>query len=197
MSAFKFHNIVKNPEHKYPIKFLTLNYTLRKYFLTNSRFSVFFLGTKLWNEILNEEKERFEYNTIFGKMHQTKIFRSGAQLLILIKKWEKNVAPFFILRYFFKILKFITRLCNSLFLIWIKFGAWWSSDELFASPIPGTKWHDTQTTVLVKKSQSNIITLFLYYYISSYVLFAELLLLLLFFFFFLIFNVYIVLLFWR
>ena len=60
-----FDDIVKNPEHKYPMKFLTLNYTLRKYSLTNSRFSLFFRGPKLWNEILNEGKKGFEYHTIF------------------------------------------------------------------------------------------------------------------------------------
>ena len=91
MSAFKFHNIVKNPEHKYPIKFCILNYALRKYFLTNSRFSVFFLGTKLWNEILNEEEKGFEYSTSFQKMYQTKVARYGARMPILIRdKYLKN-----------------------------------------------------------------------------------------------------------
>ena len=33
-----FNYIVKKPVHKYSTKFLSLNYTLRKYYFTNSRF---------------------------------------------------------------------------------------------------------------------------------------------------------------
>ena len=59
--------------------------------MTNSRFSVFFLGTKLWNEILNEEEKGFEYSTSFQKMHQTKVARYGARMPILIRdKYLKN-----------------------------------------------------------------------------------------------------------
>ena len=36
-----FNYIVKKPVHKYSTKFLSLNYTLRKYYFTNSRFQVF------------------------------------------------------------------------------------------------------------------------------------------------------------
>ena len=52
-----FNDIVKKPEHKYPTKFSSLNYTLRKYSLNNSRFSISFRGPKLWNEILNKEEK--------------------------------------------------------------------------------------------------------------------------------------------
>ena len=52
-----FNDIVKKPENKYPTRFPSLNYTFRKYSFTNSRFSIFSLGPKLWNEILNKEKK--------------------------------------------------------------------------------------------------------------------------------------------
>ena len=35
-----FNDIIKKSEHKYPTKFLSLNYTLRKYSFTNSRFAI-------------------------------------------------------------------------------------------------------------------------------------------------------------
>ena len=37
-----FNDIVKRPEHKYPTKFSSLNNTLRKHSITNTRFSVLF-----------------------------------------------------------------------------------------------------------------------------------------------------------
>ena len=49
-----FNDIVKKPEHKYPTKFSSLNYTLRKYSFTSSRFAISFRGPKLWNETLNK-----------------------------------------------------------------------------------------------------------------------------------------------
>ena len=61
----KFNGIVKKPEHKYPTIFSSLNYTLRKYSFTNSRFAILFRGPKLWNEILNKEEEGLESNTLF------------------------------------------------------------------------------------------------------------------------------------
>ena len=42
-----FNDIIKKPEHKYPTKFSSSNYTLRKYSFTNSRFSISFRGPKL------------------------------------------------------------------------------------------------------------------------------------------------------
>ena len=35
-----FNDVIKKPEHKYPTKFSSLNYTLRKYSFTNSRFAI-------------------------------------------------------------------------------------------------------------------------------------------------------------
>ena len=60
-----FNNIVKKPEHRYPTKFSRLNYTLRQYFFTNSRFSISFRRLKLWNEILNKEEKGLECHTLF------------------------------------------------------------------------------------------------------------------------------------
>ena len=62
-----FNDIVKKPEHKYPTKFSSLNYTLRKYSFTNSRFAISFRGPKLWNEILNKEEKGTESHTFFKK----------------------------------------------------------------------------------------------------------------------------------
>ena len=42
-----FNAIVKKLEHKYSTKFLSLNYTLRKYSFNSGRFSISYQGTKL------------------------------------------------------------------------------------------------------------------------------------------------------
>ena len=68
-----FNDIVKNPEHKYPTKFLSLNYTLRKYSFINRRFSISFRGPKLWNEILNQEEKGSECHTLFKKCVKSKL----------------------------------------------------------------------------------------------------------------------------
>ena len=68
-----FNDIVKKPEHKYPTKFSSLNYTLRKYSFTNSRFSISFRGPKLWNEILNKEEKGLESHTLFKECVKLKL----------------------------------------------------------------------------------------------------------------------------
>ena len=68
-----FSDIVKKPEHKYSTKFSSLNYTLRKYSFTNSRFAISFQGPKLWNEILNKEKKGLESHTLFKKCVKLKL----------------------------------------------------------------------------------------------------------------------------
>ena len=60
-----FNNIVNKAEHKYPTKFSSLNYTLRKYSFTNSRFSISFRGRKLWNEVLNKQEKGLESHILF------------------------------------------------------------------------------------------------------------------------------------
>ena len=61
------NDIVKKPKHKYSTKFLSLNYTLRKYSFTNSRFSISFREPKLWNEGLNKEEKGIISHTLFKK----------------------------------------------------------------------------------------------------------------------------------
>ena len=68
-----FNDIVKKPEHKYPTKFSSLNYTLRKYSFTNCRFSISFQGPKMWNEILNKEEKGLQSHTLFKKCVKLKL----------------------------------------------------------------------------------------------------------------------------
>ena len=74
-----FNDIVKKPEHKYPTKSSSLNYTLRKYSFTNSRFSISFRGPKLWNEILNKDERGLESH---------KLFKECIKLTLLVTKNE-------------------------------------------------------------------------------------------------------------
>ena len=62
-----FNGIVKKLEHKYPTKFLSIIYTLRKCSCNNNRFLISFQGGKLWSEILNEEEKGLEFHTLSKK----------------------------------------------------------------------------------------------------------------------------------
>ena len=62
-----FNGIVKKLEHKYPTKFLSIIYTLRKYSCNNNRFLISFQGGKLCSEILNEEEKGLEFHTLSKK----------------------------------------------------------------------------------------------------------------------------------
>ena len=85
-SASKFHVQTRKQRHtcyiqwhrqkdraQIPTKFLSLNYSLRKYSFTNSRFSISFRGPKLWNEILNKEEKGLECHTLFKKCFKLKL----------------------------------------------------------------------------------------------------------------------------
>ena len=49
-----FNNLISQPRHKYPTKFSTLNYCLKKCSLTSTKYSISFRGPKLWNELLTQ-----------------------------------------------------------------------------------------------------------------------------------------------
>ena len=68
-----FSDIVKKLEHKYPTKFLSLIYALRKYSCNNNRFSISFQRGKLWNEILNEKEKGLEFHTLSKKCINLKL----------------------------------------------------------------------------------------------------------------------------
>ena len=90
-----FKDIVKKPVHKYPTKFLKLNYTLRKYYFTNSRFSISFRGPKLWNEILNKKEKELESHTYFRTCVKSKLLDLDNMCSYFLKN-EKTLIPFFI-----------------------------------------------------------------------------------------------------
>ena len=68
-----FNDIVKRPGEKYQTKFSKLNNILRKYSLTNSRFSNSFRRPKLSNEIVNKEEKELESHTLFKKCVKLKL----------------------------------------------------------------------------------------------------------------------------
>ena len=62
-----FNGIVKKLQRKYPTKYSSINYTLRKYSFTNSRFSISSRRPKLWKEILSKEEKGLESHALFKK----------------------------------------------------------------------------------------------------------------------------------
>ena len=49
-----FHETIKKPNHKYPTTFSNLNYSIKKYSLKSTKYSVSYRGPTLWNTILDK-----------------------------------------------------------------------------------------------------------------------------------------------
>ena len=49
-----FHETIKKPDHKYPTTFFNLNYSIKKYSLKSTKYSVSYRGPTLWNAILDK-----------------------------------------------------------------------------------------------------------------------------------------------
>ena len=62
-----FNKIFKKPDYKYPTKFSTCNYSLKKYFLDSSMFAVSYRGSTLWNKFLSNEEKKLNLKYHFKK----------------------------------------------------------------------------------------------------------------------------------
>ena len=93
----KFNDIVKELQQRYQTKFSGLNYTLRNYSFSKSRFSKSSQGQKLWNEIFNIEKKGLESHTIFKKSFKLKLLDMENEYSYILKI-KKTITAFFSLK---------------------------------------------------------------------------------------------------
>ena len=62
-----FHETIKRPNHKHPKTFSTLNYSIEKYSLKSTKYSVSYRGPILWNTILNKRNNEIESHLLSKK----------------------------------------------------------------------------------------------------------------------------------
>ena len=62
-----FHETIKKPNHKYPITFSYLNYSIKKYSLKSTKYSVLYKGSTLWDTILDKRDQEIESYLLFKK----------------------------------------------------------------------------------------------------------------------------------
>ena len=75
-----FNNLIKKPIHKYPTKFSKNSFSLKTFFLNDSKYCISFRGPKVWNDFLtNEEKEINSY-LLFSKTIKSKLIETEEEL---------------------------------------------------------------------------------------------------------------------
>ena len=60
-----FHKTIKEPNHKYPTTFSKLNYSIKKYSLKLTIYSVSYRGPTLWNTIIDKRDKEIKSHLLF------------------------------------------------------------------------------------------------------------------------------------
>ena len=68
-----FHETIKKPNHKYPTTFSNLNYSIKKYSLKSTKYSVSYRGPTLWNTILDKRDKEIKSHLLFKKKIKSKL----------------------------------------------------------------------------------------------------------------------------
>ena len=68
-----FHETIKKPNHKYPTTFSNLNYSIKKYSLKSTKYSVSYRGPTLWNTILDTTDKEIESHLLLKKKIKSKL----------------------------------------------------------------------------------------------------------------------------
>ena len=62
-----FNDMFKKPSHKYPTNLSHNNFSLKKYSLESTKYSISFRGPKLWNEFLNTDEKLISSYNLFSR----------------------------------------------------------------------------------------------------------------------------------
>ena len=65
--------MIKKPQQKYPTNFSNLNYSIKKYSLKTTKYSVSFRGPTLWKNILDKEDKETDSHLFFKKKRNSKL----------------------------------------------------------------------------------------------------------------------------
>ena len=68
-----FHETIKKLNHKYPTTFSNLIYSINKYSLKSTKYSVSYRGPTLWNTILDKRDKEIESHLLFKKKIKSKL----------------------------------------------------------------------------------------------------------------------------
>ena len=64
---------LKKPVHKYRTNFSKSNFCLKNVFLNSKKYSIYFRGPKLWNEILRKEEKELKSYSFFQNIIKAKL----------------------------------------------------------------------------------------------------------------------------
>ena len=67
------YQYLKKPVHKYPNNFSKSNFCLKNVSLNSKKYSIYFRGPKLWNEILRKEEKELESYSFFQNIIKAKL----------------------------------------------------------------------------------------------------------------------------
>ena len=62
-----FNDMFKKPSHKYPTNFSHNNFSLKKYSLNNTKYTISFKVPKLWNKFLNTDEKLISSYSLFSR----------------------------------------------------------------------------------------------------------------------------------
>ena len=66
-------DLIKRPDHKYPINFSQSSFYLKSYSLNSTKYSISIRGPKLWNDVINKEEKDIQSYSLVQKKIESKL----------------------------------------------------------------------------------------------------------------------------
>ena len=60
-----FNDIIDTPAHQYPTKFSKANFSVKRFALRSTKYSISVRGPKIWNEFLTNEEKSIDSHALF------------------------------------------------------------------------------------------------------------------------------------
>ena len=68
-----FHNLVEKPVHHYLTHFLKTNFSLKKFSLSTTEYSISYRRPKTWNDLLTNEEKEMQSQSLFLSRTKSKL----------------------------------------------------------------------------------------------------------------------------
>ena len=78
-----FRETITKPNHKYTTTFSNLNYSIKKYSLKSTKYSVSYRGPTLWNTILDKRDKEIESHLLFKKKIKSNLLKITNEQMFL------------------------------------------------------------------------------------------------------------------
>ena len=69
-----FHDLTEKPVHQYPNQFSKTNFSLKRFLLSTTKYSISYRGPKIWNDFLTNEEKEMQSNSLFLSKIKSKLF---------------------------------------------------------------------------------------------------------------------------